>query len=275
MITETEVNIFLSFFVSILFLSFLIGFIRGLSKSKIWSILSACFFIFCLGYGLISMGHSEQYSINVGAFLGVILGCMCFYFLFVLGKFLGKVLEEKRRKILKLNFIGLISAILAFISIILPWYSIFSISTTFNLNLLDFANNFANIAQLVGGIPGGLTFQTWFIWVALALIIIGGLLGLLVSFIIRGKGKSLIAVAGILVLLSPIIFAVGLASQGCQLFGSATISRNVTVSFFTSFGFFLAITATILMFISREKHPMEAEAVPLVPVASPPSPPQS
>jgi len=165
---------------------------------------------------------------------------------------------------LKLNVLGLISAIIAFISIFLPWYS-FTYIVTFNFNLLDFAN----LAGLLAGVPGTEALQTWFIWVALALLVIGGLLGLLASFIIGGKGKSLLAVGGILVLLSPIIFAGGLASIGFPLFGSISADL-VSISFFISFGFFLAFVAAILMLISTRKHPTEAGAVPLAPAAPPP-----
>ena len=151
---------------------------------------------------------------------------------------------------MKLNIIGLIAAILAFISIVLPWYSLTSSYGSLNYSLLDFIN----AVQV-----------SWYVWGALALIVIGGLLGLLGSFIIGRNGKNLLMVAGILAILSPIIFAGGFVSEGATLFGSV-----LGVTYFLSAGFFLALIAGILMFISLKKHPMVAEAVPLAPLAPPP-----
>jgi len=169
---------------------------------------------------------------------------------------------------LKPNFIGLISAILAFVTIILPWYSVSVYVITVNFSLWDFAS------MGLGGLLGTAAVQAWFIWVALALVIVGGLLGLIGGFSIGKKGKTLLTLAGILLLLSPIIFAVGVVASGLPLFGSMGADQY-GASVYVSFGFFLAFIAAILMFISLRKHPMEAEAVPFAPVApTPPPPPQ-
>ena len=166
---------------------------------------------------------------------------------------------------MKLNIIGLIAAILAFITIVLPWWTMSVIGISFSFSLLDFAN----LAGIVSSVPGASAFDIWFVWAALALLAIGGLLGLVGSFLIGGKGKSLLAVGGILVILAPIIFAAGLAATGLPLFGSIS-SGGYDITFYISFGFFLALIAGILMLISLKKHPMEAEAVPLAPLAPPP-----
>lgn len=155
---------------------------------------------------------------------------------------------------MKLNALGLIAAILAFISIVLPWYSITSSYGGINYSLLDFIQAIT--------VP-------WYIWGALALVVIGGLLGLFGSFIIGRNGKNLLVVAGILVILSPIIFAGGYASEGAQLFGSV-----YGITYFLSAGFFLALIAGILLFISTKKHPMEAAVAPLAPAAPTPPPPR-
>ena len=157
---------------------------------------------------------------------------------------------------MKLNLIGLISAILAFISIVLPWYSITGIYNE-HASLLT-------IVSTIGTYGGAAAGVLWFIWVALALIIIGALLGLVGSLVIGGRGKSLLTVGGILVILSPIIFAIGWVTSPLgsvlPLFGSWTI-YNYTLTVFASFGFFLAFVAAILMLISTRKHPMETGAV--------------
>jgi len=167
---------------------------------------------------------------------------------------------------------GMIIAILAFITIILPWYS--ATPTLFgetraaaHASLLDLVNPARAFSGLLGGQAFAQVILPWPIWVALTLIIIGGLLGLIASFIIGGKGKRLLVVAGILVLLSPIIFAIGFASQGIPLFGSVEvlvfvppITLHGTVALYLSFGFFFVVIVAVLMFISTKKHPMEAEA---------------
>jgi len=149
---------------------------------------------------------------------------------------------------LKLNIIGLISAILAFIAIVLPWYTVTYI-VSFNFSLVDFANLAGYIGPLAREIQAA-------IYGALALLIIGGLLGLFGSFLIGRLGKSLLAFGGLLAIVSPIVFAAGLSSKGVPLFGSIG-----PVSYFLSAGFFLAFIAGILMFISMLRHPKEAEAV--------------
>lgn len=158
---------------------------------------------------------------------------------------------------MKLNALGLIAAILAFITIILPWYS----DSVSNYSLLDFFN----IASSVG-FAGG----TVLILATLVLIVIGGLIGLVGSFIAGKTGKSLLIVGGVLVILSPIVFAVRVMDVGLPLFGSYG-----GASVYVSFGFFLAVVAAILIFVSLRRHPMEAEVVPLAPVSPPPPPTQS
>lgn len=158
---------------------------------------------------------------------------------------------------MKLNVLGLIAAILAFITIILPWYS----DSVSNYSLLDFFN----IASSVG-FAGG----TVLILATLVLIVIGGLIGLFSSFVIGKKGRIFLTVAGVLVILSPIVFAVRVMDVGLPLFGSYG-----GASVYVSFGFFLAVVAAILIFVSLRRHPMEAEVVPLAPVSPPPPPTQS
>jgi riboflavin transporter FmnP len=143
---------------------------------------------------------------------------------------------------MKLNIMGLISAIIVFMSIVLPWYSVSG---------SPFGDVHASLWNFVIGIEsiGGFLVGTlWFVLIAFALIIVGGILGLVGSFVIEGKGKNLFAIGGALVILSPIIFAAGLASIGLPLF--LTVAGTTV---FLSFGFFLAFIATTVMFISTKK----------------------
>lgn len=156
---------------------------------------------------------------------------------------------------MKLNIIGLVSAILAFIAIVLPWYSD-SINGYSLIYFIDISSR--------AGFPGTAVL----ILISLVLMIIGGVLGLLGSFVIGKRGKILLMVAIILVVLSPICFAIRIVDIGLPLFGS-----YMGYSLYVSFGFFLAFVAAFLMSFSARKHPMEVGAVPFAPAPPPPPPP--
>jgi len=174
---------------------------------------------------------------------------------------------------LKLNYIGIIAAILAFISLALPWWtmsmsaSIMGISYTFAASVYPYQ---ATVSAM--GVSTSVPMNLWFGWAALALVVIGGVLAI-VGSILLSKGKMLLLVGGILALLSIIVFAVGLQTElsktaglpiGIGLFGSGSISYMGTTmdySTYLSFGFWLALVAAILAFIAWMRHPI-AEAAP-------------
>jgi hypothetical protein len=94
---------------------------------------------------------------------------------------------------LKLNYIGIFGGVLALISIVLPWISIF----VFNLNLLDLVN----LTALASALPGVAAVEA-IIYGTFALLIIGGIFGLVGGCIAGGKGKSILGVGGVLTILS-------------------------------------------------------------------------
>jgi len=114
---------------------------------------------------------------------------------------------------LRPNFIGIVGGILAFISLALPWWtftmsfsypggsysadlSAYLYQVTINSNIPDF--------------PSGTTSpDVWWCSVALALVVIGGLLGIIGS-IVTPFGDKLLIGGGVLTLLSAVIFAAGL-----------------------------------------------------------------
>jgi hypothetical protein len=118
---------------------------------------------------------------------------------------------------------------------------------TVNISLLDFIN----VAGLASTFPGAEAFQG-IIYGTFALLIIGGILGLVGGCIAGGKGKSILGVGGVLAILSIIVFAAGLGSQGVPLFDS-----YCGASIFLSFGFWLALIAGIIMLVAMKKHPIE------------------
>jgi len=176
-----------------------------------------------------------------------------------------------RMNTLKPNYVGIVGGILAFISLILAWwtvtfsYSGLPISVDASLYLYQFT---AVGISLTTSIP-------WYCWVTLALIVVGGVLGIVGS--VTKFGKRFIAVGGALALLSIIVFAAGfqvsglpfLGISGLGFFSSGTLtlgSLSVNYSSYLSFGFWIALFSAIVLFIAIRMHPKEEIAPP------PPSP---
>jgi len=162
---------------------------------------------------------------------------------------------------MKLNYIGIVGAIIAFISISLPWWTYIESGVSYDLKLYD---------------QGSLTsLNIWYGWVALLFLIIGGLLGLAGSVMLDGK-KTVMG-GGILALIAIIIFPVGLQTDLMRLnvsfgvFFSGTIS-GVTVSTYLSYGFWLALLAAIIMLVAT-RYPKPTPKAPSPPPSSQSSPP--
>ena len=154
---------------------------------------------------------------------------------------------------MKINFVGLIGGILAFISLVLSWW-----------NLILSFNGFSTDISMYPYQISGITFNTnfWYGWAALALIIVAGVLGILASIVI--KGKLVLIGAGAIALLAIIIFAVGLQMDLPQLsyelgitdlglfssgsFGDLEVSWNYSA--YLSFGFWLALISAIIMLVA-------------------------
>ena len=135
------------------------------------------------------------------------------------------------------------------------------------------------------GVSASVPMDLWYANAALALIIIASVAGIVGSLIVGKNGKMILVVAGILALLSIIIFAVGLQGELSNLtavglpevglFSSGTWSfmgASLNYSTYLSFGFWLALVAAIIAFISSGKHPMAPlPAPPATPTAVPPT----
>lgn len=166
---------------------------------------------------------------------------------------------------MKLNIIGIIGAVIAFISSTLPWWAI---------SLSIMGTPFSDTMYLYQTGDFGYVLSLWYVWAAFALVILGGLLGLAGSIV--PKGKMLLIGGGVLALLSIIIFAVGLqtdlSSSGAPfgLFSSSSSGTGYITSYSTylSFGFWLALVSFIVMLVaSFRKLP---QTIP----STPPPPPQ-
>ena len=166
---------------------------------------------------------------------------------------------------MKVNYIGIVAGILAFVSIALSWWTVSISATGITAPSYD-------LYLYQAGTIAGATLDTWFIWAALALVIVGGLITIVAS--VMAKGKMILIGGGVLILLSMIIFAVGLNNAlsplagvlpGIGLFSSGSFSSgSVTVSWSTylSYGFWLALVAMILAFVAYVRHPKEAAPPP-------------
>jgi hypothetical protein len=184
---------------------------------------------------------------------------------------------------LKLNYIGIVGAILAFVSIALAWWTM-AITTPAGNEDISIWTYQARITapgvsyDLVSPPTGITPLNIWFSYAALALVIIGGVLAIVGS--VTALGRKLLIGGGVLTLLSLIIFAVGLyntLSAGplvnssfpqVGLFSSGTYS-GASYSTYLTYGFWVALVAMILMFVAIVIKPKEQVTQP--PPATPPA----
>lgn len=167
---------------------------------------------------------------------------------------------------LKLNLMGIIGGILAFISLALPWWTM-SVSTAF-----ETYGNFAVDASVYPYTAGILSpeISLWYGWVALTLIITGGLIGLAGS--LKPNKAKMLSTGGALALVSIIIFAVGLQIdllQDTLGTGAANVylfhmSSDDYASYFAylSFGFWIALAAAIVMFAASRRKTAQIAGFP-------------
>jgi len=186
------------------------------------------------------------------------------------------VLEGKESSTLKLNIIGIVGVILLFVSLALPWWTMSLSSAVMNTNVSEDISVYPYQATVsTSGAPEAIDIGIWYGWVALALVLISGMIGIIAS-VKTGKAK-LLAISGMLALLSIIIFAVGLQ---CELANLASVKDFPSIGLFDSgsydheglsviysaslsFGFWLALAAVIVIFLASMKKPAPVVTVPL------------
>ena len=193
---------------------------------------------------------------------------------------------------MKINYIGIVAGIIAFISLALPWWTMTMSAEVIEIEMSADVSVYtydARASAKVMGVKASESivdgFSIWYGYAALALIVIAGVAGIVGSLIVGKNGKKILVVAGILALLSIIIFAAGLQGELSKLteaaeetilglpevglFSSGSFSApgvgEMSYSTYLTFGFWLALIAAILAFISLLKHPM-------APTAAPPTP---
>lgn len=163
---------------------------------------------------------------------------------------------------MKLNYIGIVGGLLAFVGLFLPWWTVTAGALGINLSVDIYLYQVSGLGASIG-IP---VEQGWFMWLALVLILIGGLFGIIGSL---KYGRKWLLSGGILALLSVIVFAVGLQielSTAESTIGLFSLGEGYST--YLSIGFWLALVAAIIMLFASMKKPIEAA------VAPPPPPPQ-
>lgn len=189
---------------------------------------------------------------------------------------------------MKLNYVGIVGGILAVVSLALPWWTMSvsssALGSTFSMDASMYPYQATATAM---GVSEIVSINLWFGWAALALVVIGGLLGL-VAGVITAR-RTLLAVGGLLVLLSIIVFAAGLQNEisngtlatgfptGVGLFSSSSynyMGLSMSYSTYLSFGFWLALVAAIVMFVASTRKIVETVPQPSS-VPTPTAPPTS
>jgi hypothetical protein len=172
---------------------------------------------------------------------------------------------------LKINYIGVIAGILAFLSLAFPWWVMSMSATALEITISGEISMFLyQTTSSVMGMSQTVMMDLWFCWVALALIVMSGVAGIAGSVLIGEKGKRILLIAGILALLSIIIFAVGLQNElakappvsgfpsvGLFSSGSFNYMEGISMQYlsYLTIGFWLALVAAIMALVSLAKHP--------------------
>ena len=178
---------------------------------------------------------------------------------------------------MKTNVLGFIGGVLAFISMVLPWWSMTLSDSALGVSYSESVYTYqATVSGM--GFSSTVNLNLWYGWTALVLLILAGMLGIAGSLFTKGKG--LMIIGGLLALLSIIIFAVGLQSQLSQplatgfpqvnLFSSGSY-ESVNYVTYLSYGFWIALVSAILLFVASARKP--ASVPPSTPMPASPSPP--
>jgi len=179
---------------------------------------------------------------------------------------------------LKVNIIGIIGAILAFITLALPWWTCTISAETIGMTISVDATVYLYEDKVTAmGMSQPSPLDIWYGTVALILIIVAGILAIVGS--VTRFGKKLLAGGGVLALISIIVFAVGLNDDLSRtspvpspppgfpqigLFSSGSFDYmgfSYSYSSYLTYGFWLALIAAILMFVAIVKAPTQTSEV--------------
>ncbi len=168
----------------------------------------------------------------------------------------------------KINYLAIIAGAIALASFVLPWFAGRFSSSDVNMEFTAYLYQIAGAANSVSQT----TFVSiWFGWVAIAFLLIAAFNSFAGSVSVGKKGQLLILSAGILAILSMVVFAAGLVNSD---FVASDINPRYTINYFQnsfgltdeqidawyssswsiSYGFWLALAAGIVAFASLVTH---------------------
>jgi len=206
---------------------------------------------------------------------------------------------------MKINYLGIVAAILAFVSLALPWWTMPMSGTATVLYYGEMPVR-GDISVYTYDATGTMRamgveysesivddFSLWYGYVALVLIVIAGIAAIGGSLTIGKQGKYTLIVAAIFALLSITIFAVGLQNElskevepgypGLLLISrGGSFSRDIPgvgsvelhYSTYLTFGFWVAVAAALIALVASDKHPMAPPPAPTPPTPVPAVPPE-
>jgi hypothetical protein len=182
---------------------------------------------------------------------------------------------HREKSYLKANYVGIIGGTIAFVSLALPWWAMSMSATVGGTSYSVDVSVYPYQATATAlGVSQSVAISIWYGWVALVLVIIGGVLGIVGS--VTALGKKLLIGGGALALLAIIIFAAGLQNE---LSATSVISNAPVVGLFSggsynflgtsmnystylSFGFWIALVSAIIMFAAIKTQPGEKAPAP-------------
>ncbi len=174
---------------------------------------------------------------------------------------------------MRINYLGIIAGVLAFVSLALPWWT-YSISSSLDgFTVSNEATSYLYQIRIPRPIigttvpPVSSISSPWYGLAALAFLVLGGLLGLMGGFIAKGR-RIVLALGGTLALFSIIAFAAGLQNdisngavaglpKGAVLFSVGSYNSHgssFNYSCYLSFGFWLALIAALVMLYALTKE---------------------
>jgi len=163
------------------------------------------------------------------------------------------------------NVLGIISAILAFISLALPWWTCSVSYPGYTGSVSVYLWGALGEAGVL--IPftaaGPLQNYAFPIYLSLIFVLISGVCGLAVNLSAGKRGKMLLAVAGALATLSIVMFAVDLQLFLTRVYteirvfysGTGGFGSQHSISASLSFGFWVALVAAIIAFVAYIRYP--------------------
>jgi hypothetical protein len=162
-----------------------------------------------------------------------------------------------------LDQLGILGAIVAFASLTMPWWNITTIIPIMGLGnstAIDFPLYLYSTSASIVAIPSTqiVPLDLWFCWVALPLVASAGILAIVGSIAI-GRGKRILLLAGVVGLLSIVVFAIGLQSglsdigSGLDLFTMASGPWGMLTAYL-SYGFWTTLAAAITMLVAATRE---------------------